>query len=68
MKPILIAALVAAGPSFAQVKIEIPAEKVAECQAQGGCGLISRAQLEALLEKAFQAGKQEDKETCRNRT
>lgn len=73
MRAILVAALIAAGPAMAQevVQIPVPVEKIEQCQAEGGCALITRAEFEATLrqvaEAAYKKALQEAKD-CRNRT
>lgn len=73
MRAICIAALIAAGPAFAQevVPIPVPVEKIAQCQAEGGCAIITRVEFEAAMkevaEAAYKKAMQEAKD-CRNRT
>jgi hypothetical protein len=38
------------------VQIRIPAEKAAECQAAGGCGLLTLAKVQAMLQQAHDEG------------
>lgn len=51
------AATPAATPGGARI-VSVPAEKVAQCAAQGGCAYLSRQQAEDLLETGFEAGVQ----------
>lgn len=73
MKAFIVAAIFAAGPAVAQevVQIPVPVEKIEQCQAEGGCALITRAEFEATLrqvaEAAYKKAMQESKD-CRNRT
>lgn len=71
MKSLIVAAaMLAAGQAFSQqtVNIQIPVEKALKCQAEGGCVLITRSELDAILEKVADDVKKEVEQDCRNRT
>jgi len=38
------------------VQITVPQEKAAECLAAGGCGLLTRAKVQAMLQQAHDEG------------
>lgn len=39
-----------------EVQITVPKERAAQCQAQGGCGLLSLAEVRSMLKKAHEEG------------
>lgn len=60
--PLAIAALVSAPVNAVQVegsKLILAPDEVQACAEQGGCALLTRAQFEGALSKAFEAGKQQ---------
>lgn len=70
MKLFIVAAMLAVGPALADVQVTIPSQRVAECEAQGGCALVTKEEFEAAVMemacKAYEAGKAEAKAMCRN--
>jgi hypothetical protein len=62
---VLVALVVIATATAA---VTLTEEESAECEAEGGCALISKAVLLQLLGLAYEEGKAEAQATCRNRT
>lgn len=48
------------------VMIPVPVQRVAECQAQGGCALVTREEFMAAQQQAFDAGRAAGKQGCRS--
>lgn len=62
-----IAALVSAPVNAVQVegnKLILAPDEVQACAEQGGCALLTRAQFQAEMAKAFEAGRKATKEQC----
>jgi uncharacterized protein YceK len=55
----------AAAPAGGGQTITVAAERVAQCRAQGGCLLVSQAELMQGMAEAYQAGASETAGTCR---
>lgn len=62
---VIIAILVVAGcmagcatqPTNGGMTVNVPADKVARCKAEGGCGFISMQELLKMLNEAFELGR-----------
>ena len=59
---IVLATAAAAAPANTQeTRVILSPEDAARCQAQGGCGIVSRVWLQRRLQQAYEAGKAECK-------
>ena len=61
MKALFLSIVVLTGcaslpPVDGSVTVTVPAEKVAQCKAQGGCGLFSPRQILELMQQAYDLG------------
>lgn len=45
--------------------LHVPAARMAECERQGGCGLVSVAEVQGALEEAYAMGLAAAQQTCR---
>ena len=66
-----IAMALAAGALIAAplvLALELTPDEQAGCDKQGGCSVVSKAAIEDMVAKAYQAGQERGRISCANRT